>query len=289
MDFISFDWVEYINWVGINYLNEFLDEQEIKNRIIENFKNNIENEQSLINQINYLQEIDDKELLNYLPIFISNENLCMHTRITALEAYLSISDSYEELVNYVTDSKEFKWILIDKLISKDVNIEKELIILLIKSSEEDKLKISYYLLKFQNIDALKIIIEEFRNQKSFPSLLTNLNINPFPNLESTDLIPYITDLLNIVYENDFKDDEYDNMRRTVLSIFIKIALSNDEKTFEKIIVILKEFIQNNNTKNKKINFINVTIDDIERQYYMSETKTFILRDAIRIARDIIEE
>lgn len=289
LDLLSFDWIEKHNWIGIEYLETLLPLNEIKERIIENIKSGTENKIALQNQIEYCKRRDVKEIVQYLIPIIADNSSNEFLRKHAYEAYIKLSDTFDELLNILPSLDNTKWDILDLIYKTERGgAEVQLLQIFETGTEDDKYCAAAFLVLYNNLEAFQFIVETIKNANAKKPFKWSLEYSPFKVISSPLFLPELIKLLEIVYKPDFKDNEYSSLKMILLNVFQRIALNNDDSTFETTISLLKKFIQDHAGDNPSINFIYRTIDDIELQHKINKGDTMNLRKSILLAEEIIQ-
>lgn len=290
LDLLSFDMFEKSDWVGIKYLETLLPPDDIKERVLQNIAGGSENRQALHNQIDYCFRHKIKEVTPYLINVISDTKAEYMTRKLAYDTFIALSDSIQELLDILVALDYLKWEIIYAIYkSNKGGVEKELLEIFNSTGDDDKLRAAGFLVLHGNLNALKHIVDLHKKENRVVSFKWSIEYSPFNVIKNPDFLPLLFDLLDTVYDPGFKVDEFYSIENTLLTVFQRIALNNDEEAFQKTVSELKNFIKQNSHKNPKIDFINRTIDDIERQNRINEGDTLDLKSANKVADLILKD
>ncbi|WP_319508919.1 NACHT domain-containing protein [uncultured Methanolobus sp.] len=270
LDMISFDWVEDGNYVGIDYLENILDSQEMKTRVIDNLHEGIKNKIVLRNHILYCKKYKLKDALKYTLEIISDEKQDYQLRQFALDIIIDLSETLsilEEILPNIND--DFKWNIIEEIVrNNDQSCEPLLLDLLKNGDEDDKMKAAQHLVKIQNLEGIKYYMEWIKTHNEYPYYIKE---SPLTSLNKPESISWLMDLLELSYNEDFDQDNIHSLSRDVLETLSSIALKS-ESNFNQVKQCLEEFICKNSPTNDKINFLYSRIETIEFNYYMSKSK-----------------
>ncbi len=270
LDMISYDWFdERENYLGIEYLEERVNHQEMKNRVLSNLDKGIEIDIILRNHISFCNKHKVKEVLQFLPTIITDIKREEQTRIIALSTTVELDDysQLQEILPTITD--EFKWNVVRDLINKNIDsCENFLLNCLNSDDEKDKFNSAVYLTRQQNLKGLEYYVHWIREKNSYPYYEYK---NPIKNLFIVESIPYLFDLLKLSYEDDINQHPFNTLHRDVLDAFRNVALFSTDNYIE-VKKCIKQFIDENSTENDSINFLNRYLNNLETDYYMSQNE-----------------
>ena len=275
LDLISFDWYS----AGIEYLEEFVPIEDIKNRIMTNFNKEKKNNAELRNYFRFCLKHRIKQSKKFAEMEILNSKREIEIRRLALEILTSFGTNNHKLLSLlrrITDP--FRWDVVELLINSGSNkISEYLIAGLKKDSEDDQVKCSFYLISMDNMKGLEFYTKYlFKKKEFFTHFYRN---NPFSNIKRTDAIPYLLKLLKLSYEKDLKEDKFNSLYRTLESIFTNISLKN-ERNLRLIVKSITKFINDNEDHNHGVNFLYTYLDRLERQFYLSKSKNISIKEAL---------
>ena len=104
----------------------------------------------------------------------------------------------------------------------------------LKAQGSEKIKVSEYLIRFQDIEALKFYTNWIKDQEELPEHM--LENSPLRFLKSSEAIPILLDLLKICYEKNIKSsDSIYYFYRIILDGLTSIALESD-RNYEKVVL-----------------------------------------------------
>jgi len=268
----------------IDRLEDFVDIVELQNKVKSNLKLGIG--VSWIWKSNALYAITNN-LVEVFPLIVENlkdESKSEYQRrdvltiyfkktqnITSLKDILSVikADSLEstiiELLLPHLDEKEFLInYLKQKLNSTNISIAA-------------KLKAAKYLTDLNDIDGLSFYTDYLVN-KNDPSFDSH-QLNFLSKLTSTKAIPDLFKLLYMVRKPEFQAEKFNFLESAVLSGFYSIGLFSEENLL-KVKSELNSFISRYQNELPNLNFLQLTIDRIEDQFYMNKSKSYSIEEAI---------
>jgi hypothetical protein len=268
LDMISFDcFCSGTNFVGIEYLEKRLPFREMEKRILENLNDGIEYGFILKNHIIFCKNHKIKQILNFTPSIIIDATRNYEIRKLALDITSEMSEDLCKLEVVLTQIKDdFKWKVLETLIDKNNNCEAFLLNTYNKGNENDKLRVSAYLMKLQNIKGLEFLIEWIMENKEYPRFV---NGSPLRFLNDFIFVPNLLKLLNISYQDDISQDHFHSLHNDVLETLSRIAM-NSEQNFYRIKKCLEDFIIQNSSKIANINFLYSYLERLELSF--SETR-----------------
>ena len=268
LDMISFDCSDSgVNFVGIEYLEKRLPSREMKKRILENLDDGIESDLILKNHILYCKNHRIKQILQFTSDIIIDANRDHETRKIALDTTSEMSETLSELEVILTDIKDdFKWEVLETLIGKNKNCEDFLLNIYNNGDINDKLKASVYLMRLQNIKGLEFFIEWIKENEKYPWFI---NGSPLRFLNDFVFVPDLLKLLKTSYQDNISQDNFHSLHNDVLEALSRIAI-NSERNFYRIKEYVEDFITDNLSNIKNINFLYSYLEGLELKF--SETR-----------------
>jgi hypothetical protein len=284
LDMLSFDY----DGQGIEYLEDFLDEAEMSSRILVNLEEGIIIDDVLKNHIDYCKRYGIKEVLKFALKEIVNTNREKYDEIrrVSLETVCELSDSLSELEEYLPDiTDDFKWSVLDELLKSKSSYAYEFLSKLFKTcGEPDRFKAAEYLIKLQDLDALAYYVDFIKIQRSFSKGM--YNTSPIPSLHTIDAVPFLIELLEINYQDDFEQsDHFERLDRLVLDALTSIALLSDKNYF-KIRRSIGNFIDKFNTIYKDVNWLYSFLEQLEQKYYINKSEQISIDEIIEKLKTI---
>ena len=268
LDMISFDSFDLgTEFVGIEYLERRLSLQEMKTRILENLNEGIEYDFVLENHIIFCKNHRIKQILQFTPDIINDANRAYSTRKLALDITTEMSEDLNELEVILTKiSDAFKWEILKTLIDSNKNCEAFLLNNYNNGNENDKLQASVYLMKFQNIKGLQFFIEWIKENEKYPWFIGE---SPLRSLHDFIFVPDLLKLLKMSYQENISQDSFHSLHNDVLEALSRIAMDS-KQNFSKIKTCIEDFITENSSNIKDINFLYSYLEDLELKF--SETR-----------------
>lgn len=276
LDMLSYSW----HGSGIDYVATKLDQKKIIKRIIENLVSNDENEIAIQNYFAFGIEKKIKDFIYYGREYLGNKAFDISTRTTILDYLIAFDDNDDgvEKALEMTDD-EFKWQIVDKLLKrKNKNLAKYLLNVLDNGHEDDKLMASQYLIEMQEIEGLKYFSYKVKADNEF-KLRWIRDHNSLKGLVIKEAIPYLLEMLELTYHEDFKQMEYDRLELKVFDALSNIALQSEEQ-YLLVKAELEKFIEEKEHISDKVRFINSFLDRVERTFYFNKSQNVTLEDAI---------
>ncbi len=262
LDMLSFDWDNK----GIFYLLDFLEINDIKNRIRYNLKCKKLNNHELINYLNFAKEYEIKELKEFSVLIVEDSNKDSELRELALDIINSV-DRIEQILITITD--EFKWDVIDWLVERGSELSEQFLLNLLKiGSENDKLKSALVLLKLENIEGLNFYTKHLEMTKEYYS--DRALSNPFVAIKNIEALPYILRLLKLSYLPILNEKKIDTLYGSTTSVLTKMALVNEEN-FILVKSEIEKFIKKNQSELVDVYFLYSFIESLEHQYYLNKS------------------
>ncbi|AKB48807.1 hypothetical protein MSKOL_3030 [Methanosarcina sp. Kolksee] len=268
LDMISFDSFDLgTEFVGIEYLERRLSPQEMKTRILENLNEGIEYDFVLENHIIFCKNHRIKQILQFTPDIINDENRAYSTRKLALDITTEMSEDLNELEVILTKiSDAFKWEILKTLIDNNKNCEAFLLNTYNNGDENDKLQSSAYLMKSQNIKGLQFLIEWIKENEKYPWFIGE---SPLRSLHGFIFVPDLLKLLKMSYQENISQDSFHSLHNDVLEALSRIAMDS-ESNYYSIKMCIEGFITENKSTMKNIHFLYSYLEDLELKF--SETR-----------------
>lgn len=281
LDLLSYDWIEGSQYVGIEYLEALLSQQEITTRILKNLEEGIANDDVLKNHFNYCKKHNLTEVLPYTMHEITKEIRGEDVRSFAFETICELSINYiynlEYLLPKIKDN--FKWNIIEKLIQNNSQTCHEYLLSLLQTAnEEDKLKSAQYLIELQDLEGLKYYVDWTKKYKQSPKTV-RYDKSPLLSLRILESVPYLVDLLKVSYQPSFKKTAFDYFEHIILNALVSIALQSD-KNYQSVRKTVEDFINESIGQIQNVNFLNIFIEKLDQKYYASKSEGLNIKDAI---------
>ena len=207
-------------------------------------------------------------------------------RRVSLETICDISEDFSELENVLPDIKDrFKWQVVEELIkfsSKKVLGYLEYIFS--KSDGDDKIMASEYLIKLQDIRALRYYVDRIKLKKGFSRSLDESS--PLTSLKTLKAIPLLIELLELSYHEDFEQpDMFERLDRVVLNSLTVIALESEQNYLD-VKRAIEKFIGEYRAIYKNVNWLYAFLEQLERQYYVNKSEKYSVDDVINKLEEI---
>ncbi len=270
LDMISFDSFDLgTEFVGIEYLERRLSLQEMKKRILENLNEGIEYDFVLENHIIFCKNHRIKQILRFTPDIITDANRDYSTRKLALDITTEMSEDLNELEVILTKiSDAFKWKILKTLIDNNKNCEAFLLNIYNNGNENDKLQSSAYLMESQNIKGLQFFIEWIKENEKYPWFIGE---SPLRSLHDFIFVPDLLRLLKISYQENISQDSFYSLHNDVLEALSRIAMGS-ERNFSEIKECIEDFIIENSSNIKDINFLYSYLENLELKFCETRSK-----------------
>jgi len=280
LDIISFDWIEGDQFVGIDYLENKLPPEKMRERILENLSGRIEVGQVLKNHINYCKKYQIQEAREHLYEIVENPKVEMENRLLALETVTSLPNS-TLFIEKMLDTNELK--LFSKaaeiVIARNDKKGKEKLVHKLSSQNENfALESSKLLIEEQDLKAVQFYANFIKRTKKFEVDIRGRN--PLQKIKAVKALSILFELLKFSYEYEKEiQQEFYTLDSTVIDALKNIALQN-YSNFTKVIKRLQKFIKKYHSQFEGMNFLNVVCDDIEKAFFINYTSQITVDEAI---------
>ena len=282
LDMLSFDY----DREGIEYLENHIDMKDITERILENLEKGIEIDDTLINHIDYCKRNKTKSGLLYALREIRNPERDSEIRHISLQAALVLSEDLSDLEQILIDINDpFKWDIVDELIKKNPKKVVNFLSETFKKDEfEDKIKAATYLIRFQDLDALRYYVDWIKGQQKYDhSLFYSSSLNF---LKTDEALPLLIELLEVTYQDNFEQtDDFERLERLVLDAIKSIGLES-EGNYLKARNEIEDFIQRYLNVYKNINWLYAFLNQLEHQYYVNKSEKLEIDAVLAKIEDI---
>ncbi len=278
LDMLSFDWIEGTQFVGIDYLENKLPTEKMRERILENMNKEIKANQVLKNHINYCKKYKIQEARDCLYGIVKDPKIEMGNRLLALETVVNFPDC-RAFLEEILDIKELK--LFTKaakiLVTQNNKKCKEKLIHKLSSKDENFfLESAKLLIEQQNLEAIRCYADFITRKKKFEyrkGILQKIN--------TIKVLPSLFKLLKFSYEygREIQQDRFDTLDREVINVLKNIALQDYSK-FNKVIKELQKFIKKESSRFDNVNFLNVECDNIEKAFFINYKSEITIDEAI---------
>ena len=121
-------------------------------------------------------------------------------------------------------------------------------------------------MRLQNIKGLEFFIEWIKENEKYPWFI---NVSPLRFLNDFVFVPDLLKLLKISYQDNISQDNFHSLHNDVLEALSRIAI-NSERNFYRIKEYVEDFITDNLSNIKNINFLYSYLEGLELKF--SETR-----------------
>ncbi len=281
LDMLSFDWIEGVHFVGIDYLESKLLPEKIRERILDNLNSGIKVEAVLKNHINYCKKYQLIEARDQLFNIIKNPEIKIENRLLALETVADFPDSttfLEEMLDI--DELELFIKSAEILITRSNNKSKEKLLLKL-SSEDEKfaLESAKLLIKKQDLKAIRYYSDYIKRTKKFE--VDFHDRNPLHQTKTIKALPILIELLKFSYKyrKEIQQSEFDSLDNMVISILKNIALQKFSNS-DRVVKALQKFKKKYRVEFGDLNFLNAVCDDIEKTFLVNYTSQITVEEAV---------
>lgn len=268
---LSFDWVEGHQMLGIQYLEERLNETDITARILENIEEGIKSNDVLKNHVDYCKRHNIEEILPFALHEIANVGRDNEVRRVVLETICQISETLSDLEQILPDIKDdFKWNVVEQLVKGNSKSSHAFLVKVLRDgNERDQFKAAEHLIELQNLEGLEYYVTWIKRHKEFTE--RPLGKSPLLFLRSLESVPFLIELLKISYQDNFVQDDFERLDQIVLDTLTAIALQSDQY-YVKIKKATKSLINEYSSTVKNVNFLNVFLEKLEQKYYVTKSE-----------------
>jgi predicted NACHT family NTPase len=268
LDMISYDWIEGHEFLGIEYLEKYLNVDQMAERIWRNLQEGVEHEEVLKNHIDFCKRHGIQDVLPITLELIADDTISRSVRNTSLETYFTLSKDFSTLVSKLIDIKDlFKYEVINNLFNR--NYQKEchdhLLKMVREESEEGKLESYKYLIILQDVEGIKGYLNWMKSKVDTKQII-NIEISLQP-LKIVEAVPYLMEILKLSFQDEFKQDEFNRIDSEIRNALLNIALQSPDN-YQHVKGEVGKFISSNQHL-KHINFLNVFVEDMESRYYIT--------------------
>ncbi len=275
LDMLSFEWYGG----GIEYLEEFLTIEEITQRILYNLENKNNNDYELRNYFRFCIKYEIVSSYKYAIKEIFNEERDNDIRKLALELLLKFGIKNYKIFDLLKKNNDsFKWELVDVLVKKNYKIIRYYLLDVLKHNpKEEKIIAANYLMKLQDLEGIRYYTEMLEKDKKFEHAFHQERA--ISCIKTPRALKYLLRLLNLSFDKDLREDQYDSLYMVIEKVLTNIALTN-ERNFRKVYNAVIDFIKKYKKNNSKINFLYAYLERLERQFYFSKSQNITLKDAL---------
>lgn len=281
LDILSFDWIESQQYIGIDYLENKLPPEKIRDRILDNLNKGIKVGEVLKNHINYCKKHNFIEAREQLFNIIKNPEIKIENRLLALETVANFPDS-TTFLEEMLDIGELELFIksAEILITRGNNKSKEKLLLKL-SSEDEKfaLESAKLLIREQDLKAIRYYSNYIKRTKKFE--VDFHDRNPLQQTKTIKALPILIELLKFSYKyrKEIQQSEFDSLDNMVISILKNIALQNFSNN-NRIVKALQKFKQKYRVQFGDLNFLNAVCDEIEKAFLVNYTSQITVEEAL---------
>lgn len=275
LDLLSFDFYGG----GIDYLEEKISFQKIKERILENLKSGKENEEAINNYYKFGLKHKISDLIPFALDSIKNLQYDITTKKSALELLNLFDNTSDDLYQLLFDTKdEVKWEIVKALFDKKYENLEDFLLTELKSDEENnRNRASTYLIELQNIEGLEYFTERITTEMRYGEKFYERN--SLKTLIIKEAIPYLLNLLELTYQKEFKHYKYERLDSEVYEALTSIALQSAEN-FMYVKEETEKFINAHILEYKDVNFVYAFLERLEQKYYINKSQNITIDDVL---------
>lgn len=285
LDMLSFDW----NRTGIDYLEQRLDSDELTARVLQNLERGIVIDDVLENHLNYCRKHHIMEGVEFAirEIVNAERKSSRGLRAIALATVYELSDSMSVLEKALAEVvDEFKWRIVDVLVKENNEfVYSYLTDQFLRNSGTEKLKACEYLIKLQDVNALKYYVEEVKSSGNYSNVPFDITV--LQSMRTLDSLPFLLELLEVSYsDNSKQDDLFERLDNAVMNSLASIALDS-ELNFITVRNELESFIRIYTPVHENVNWLYAFIDQLEERYYVKRAEVRSLDDIVLLVHKFI--
>ncbi len=279
LDMLSFDAFEGNSWVGIEYLIQALDKDDIIARMLENLRIGIPDDSVLKNHINYI--VQNKATEGYPIILneIQNTKRQAYFRIEILDIYLEHTKDISGIKNILPKAdSEIKWEIVNRLKLNDETlfIEKYLLSELTNNNNSKEIeKTAEVLVSLQNMKGLKYYVDWIKGISE--NDIESIRADCLKSLRAAEALPFLIELLELSYERKLTVDGFEIFNSRVIEAFYNIALVSSEN-FNKVKITMENFLNSKKLIYDDVKYLRSTIDRMEEQFYMNRAQSYTINE-----------
>lgn len=266
---------------GIDYLESYLDKKDIVERILENLDTGIEPDDVLKNHLEFCLKNRIIDSIQFALKEIKNCSRSSEIRRVSLKIVVELSDDLSELENILADVKdEFRWEIIDELSKGDsTRVVDYLNDLLLNGVDENRIKASEYLIRLQDVRALKHYVKWIKDKNEFESHMYDSSTLTY--LKNPDAIPVLIEFLELTYNESFNQpDLFDKPDRLIQGALQSIALESDDN-YLKVKKAVSDFIERLKNIYQDVKWLYAFLSQLEQQYYVNKSEKVNINDVKR--------
>ena len=279
LDMLSFDWIHRQNFGGITNIEKEVGEEKTTERILKNLSEGIPIGIILRNHLNYCKKKHLIECIPFLPSILLDENYEHDTRKLSLDLDVELTGNLSEIEHILPKvNDEFKWTIFQLLIDKGSKVVTDHLLELLQNDDIlEGIQASKLLIKLNNLEGLKFYADWLNDNKDFKH--DYFDKSPLDGIKDPNSIPILMELLELSYDEDLIEDEYNTLNRAVMNTLSIIALSSDEN-YGKIIMIVKTFVKENIKRFPSVKFLRIDLEQLEQRFYVNKSLNIDVAAAI---------
>lgn len=268
----------------LTMLQKYLAKEEIDKRVIENLSEEIGFSIAWKNNAVYALANDLSRAYPGIIKGIKDESKYMNDRLEITKAFFAKTHDNAALKNILqtTNITELTWLVVDLWMRN--NLDNDYLLGFLKPVmqrqsliQEYVLRAAEILIELQDREAFyfytDLILQNRINDRNFPRRL-----NIIAQVTNVDMVPRLMELLSYSKRLEFMDDHFRMFDNVVLSALTSVAMYSDAN-FETVIVALRKFVEDNQ-QIKNINFMHMSIEKIEFDFYTKKSQLLTLSEVI---------
>lgn len=292
LDLLSFQRYDDSEIEIFSFVESILAVDVIKPRVLENLRSGIVFWDVLQGHLEFCKKHKITESKELLILYLEPSN--GHSRSTVLDLFVELNGATGQLKGILRRTQDrFKFDIINYLIkSGDKDVETYLVEEFQKStSNEDKLELSNYLNKCQNLSGLEFYYQYVKKEKTVPG--DSSPSNSLYSIRSIKAIGRILDLYELSFDKTIRQDSYNNLQNIALNALAQIMLQ--ENNFPAAMAIVSRYILKKKIMFKFLNLFRkeetygpliqnllFNLENIESQYYVNKATEVSVEEALNV-------
>jgi hypothetical protein len=288
LDFTLFDELKYNDEKGIDFsvIENQVSKERVAFRVLENLTNGISYDNSWRNNANYALEYNIHKAYPIVLKNLGDYTKSVYVRLKVLKNYIDKTQDYKGLMELLKQigMDDFHWGVVDNL-KEDLSVHSDLIVYLERILKlenypiEQKVRASQYLTE-KNVESgtiffLKHLIATANPAKDYYH--ESMYIRTIQNIK---YLPKLIELLILANRPEYTADNFNRFDGTVSDAIYNLGLQSEENLYA-VKEALQKFIIENVGTIPNINFYYPMIDRMEYQYYLIQSQSGDVNDAIR--------
>lgn len=282
LDMLSFDWPDESVSSGWEFYEARLNEVELAERVLENLQIGIRNDDVLQNHLNFSRKQQLEEAVPFALEVIADEGYRWTTRNFALEFVLERSSTLihlEQVLLRIQD--DFRWDVVSKLVERDSTYCRKFLLELLENSgdEKDRLVAAEYLMRLQEFIGLQYLVCHISRENRYHN--DQRSLSPLLSLKMIEAVPSLLNLLSVTYRPDFEQqDRFSSLENVIWNALTNLATHTDSH-YRVVRRAVGRFIEVYTGIYEKIHFLNMLIDRIDANYYLTKQGKVELDEVIK--------